>query len=130
LSVGGQFVTLHDEVVFLVTVSGERAGVLRSQVNAQLAPLSQPVPAPEFAFARAAFEYHVFAETQTPSALAASVGWFAAEGNPAYAPGLPSGQYLRTIETLDAQAVARAVRAYLQRPFEVRVSAPGQTGAG
>lgn len=127
LFVNGQFVTLHDPGVLLVTLSGESAGTFQQTVLDAVAGLQTPLDPVAFAGARKAFLYHILSQIQTPAARADNQGWYAAEGNAAYAPGDSSGVYLNAVNSLDPQFVAQTVRAYLQKPVIVRLiqSSPG-----
>jgi predicted Zn-dependent peptidase len=127
LFVNGQFVTLHDPGVLLVTLSGESAGTFQQTVLDAVAGLQTPLDPVAFAGARKAFLYHILSQIQTPAARADNQGWYAAEGNAAYAPGDVSGVYLDAVNSLDPQFVAQTVRAYLQKAVIVRLiqSSPG-----
>jgi len=131
LFVNGQFVTLHDPGVLLVTLSGETAATSQQTVLDAVAAMAQPLDAAAFAQARKAFLYHILSQIQTPLERADNAGWYAAEGNAQYAPGDSSGTYLNAASSLDPQFVAQTVRAYLQRPVIVRLiqSSPGTSTA-
>ncbi len=121
LFVTGQFVTLHDPGVLLVTISGETASSLQQNVLDAVAQMQQPLDAATFARAQKAFVYHILSQIQTPVERADNAGWYAAEGNAQYAPGNASGMYVSTANSLDPQFVAQTVRAYLQHPVIVRL---------
>jgi predicted Zn-dependent peptidase len=128
--VGGQFVTLHDPGVLLVTLSGESAAALQQPVLDAVAAMAQPLDAATFAAARKAFLYHIMSQIQTPMQRADDAGWYAAEGNAPYAPGDPSDTYVNAVNSLDPQFVAQVARMYLQHPAIVRLiqsSAGGTT---
>ncbi len=129
LFVNGQFITLHDPGVLLVTISGETAAAFGQTVLDAVAAMRQPLDAAAFSTARKAFLYHIFSQIQTPVLRADNAGWYAAEGNGQYAPGDAAGTYLNAANSLDPQFVAQTVRAYLQRPVFVRLiqSSPGAT---
>lgn len=126
--VGGQFITLHDPGVLLLTISGAGSDEIRKQVTDAVAAMQQPMDAKAFAAARTAFEYHLFSQTQTPLSRADNFGWYAVEGNSSYAPGSPSGDYLKAVESLDPQSVAQAARMYLRHPAIVQLIATDQKG--
>jgi predicted Zn-dependent peptidase len=119
--VNGQFITLHNPGVLLVTVSGSTASSLRSVVTDAVSGMQKPLSANAFNAARMAFEYHILTQTQTPSSRADNYGWYAAEGNLQYAPGDESSQYFQAAQSLDPGYVADVVRKYLQRPAVVQL---------
>ena len=129
--VTGQFITLHDPGVLVVTVSGETASSLQQNVLGAVAGMQKPLDAAAFARAQKAFVYHILSQIQTPVARADNAGWYAAEGNGLYAPGNDSGQYLAAAASLDPQFVAQAVRTYLAHPVIVHLiqSTPGASSA-
>jgi predicted Zn-dependent peptidase len=120
--VNGQFITLHNPGVLLLTVSGTGATTFRRQVLDAVNALRQPLDAKTFDAARAAFEYHIFSQIQTPLSRADNFGWYAAEGNLGYAPGNDTGTYLKTARSLTADFVAQTVRTYLQQPSIVQLT--------
>ncbi|HEX5274248.1 MAG TPA: hypothetical protein VFW34_03155 [Candidatus Rubrimentiphilum sp.] len=128
---GGQFVTLHDPGVLLVTLSGGSAAALQQPVLDAVSAMAQPLDAATFAKARKVFLYHILSQIQTPMQRADDAGWYAAEGNAQYAPGDPSDTYVNAINSLDPQFVAQVARTYLQRPAVVRLiqSSPGGSTA-
>jgi len=117
--VTGQFVTLHDPGVMLVTIGGGRAKQAEQSVLDALALLAQPMDAHAFEAAREAFLYHVASDTQTPQQQADNLGWYAVEGAPDYAPGIVNGAYVQAARSLDPEYVAQIVRRYLQKPIVV-----------
>ena len=119
--VNGQFITLHNPGILLVTVSGGSSAALRSGVLDGVTGMQQPLDRETFDAARTAFEYHILSQTQTPSSRADNFGWYAAEGNAAYAPGDESLQYLQAAQSLDPGYVAEIVRKYLQHPAIVQL---------
>jgi predicted Zn-dependent peptidase len=121
LFVNGQFVTLHDPGVLLVTLSGQNAATVEPNVLAAITALQQPLDPATFASARRAFLYHILSQIQTPVERADNAGWYAAEGNAQYAPGDASGTYIQAVNSLDPAFVAQTVRAYLQRPAIVHL---------
>ncbi len=129
--VSGQFVTLHDPGVLLVTLSGETASALQQPVLVAVSAMAQPLDAATFSRARKAFLYHIMSQIQTPVQRADNAGWYAAEGNAQYAPGDPSQTYVNAVNSLDPSFVAEVARMYLQHPAIVRLiqSSPGGSTA-
>lgn len=119
----GQFITLHDPGVMLLTVTGTGAADMRQNVLDAVSALQKPMDAKTFAAARAAFVYHILSQIQTPLSRADNFGWYAGEGNLPYAPGSDSGAYLRAAEALDPGFVAQAAQRFLQHPSLVTLSA-------
>jgi predicted Zn-dependent peptidase len=117
----GQFVTMHDPGVLLVTLSGQSAAASQQTVLDAISALQEPLDAASFAAARQAFLYHIMSQTQTPLQRADNAGWYAAEGNAQYAPGDASGTYVQAAGSLDPQFIAQVARKYLQRPVVVRL---------
>jgi predicted Zn-dependent peptidase len=122
--VAGQFVTLHDPGVMIVTMGGDDQSKAERAVLDRLSAMTRPLDAGTFAAAREAFLYHLASDTQTPQSLADNLGWYAVEGNPSYAPGDASEEYQRTARSLDPQYVADAVRRYLSQPVSVKLLVP------
>ncbi|HET9393156.1 MAG TPA: hypothetical protein VFO29_06540 [Candidatus Rubrimentiphilum sp.] len=129
--VTGQFITLHDPGVLLVTVSGDTASSVQQNILDAVSGMTKPLDAAVFARAQKAFVYHILSQIQTPVARADNAGWYAAEGNAQYAPGNDSGAYLAAAASLDPQFVAQAVRTYLAHPVIVHLiqSTPGTSSA-
>ncbi|MGC1381937.1 MAG: hypothetical protein WA814_13055 [Candidatus Baltobacteraceae bacterium] len=126
----GQFVTLHDPGVMLVTIGGEHGRQVEQSVLSALGALRQPMDQPTFDAAREAFLYHVASDTQTPQERADNFGWYTVEGGQDYAPGIVNGSYERTARSLDPQYVAEIVRRYLQNPVVVDlIAAAPQKGS-
>lgn len=121
-SVSGQFITLHDPGVMLVTIGGSGADAARARVGTEITALEQPLSASAFAAAREAFLYHLAADTQLPIQQADNLGWYAAEGNAAYAPSDQRSTYWQVARDLDPQFVASVVRRYLAKPVVVRLN--------
>jgi len=115
----GQFVTLHDPGIMLVTIGGGREKQIEQSVLDALSTLAQPLDARTFAAAREAFLYHVASDTQTPQQRADNLGWYTVEGDQAYAPGIVDGAYVHAARSLDPDYVALAVRRYLGKPVVV-----------
>lgn len=115
----GQFITLHDPGVMLVTIGGDHEKQAEQRVLQALTALQQPMDRQTFESAREAFLYHVAADTQTPQQRADNLGWYTVEGNLEYAPGIGAGSYEQTARSLDPQYVADVVRRYLGKPVVV-----------
>jgi predicted Zn-dependent peptidase len=119
----GQFITLHDPGVMVVTIGGSHEKQTEQHVLDALQALDQPMDARTFAAAREAFLYHVAADTQTPQERADNLGWYSVEGDVQYAPGIVNGNYERVARALDPQYVAEVVRRYLRNPVVVNLTA-------
>ncbi len=119
----GQFVTLHNPGVLVVTLAGKDAAKAQQRIIDAVTLIQRPMDRATFEEARRAFLYHIFADVQTPAQRADNFGWYAAEGNAAYAPGDASGAYVRAAESLDPDFVAATARKYLEHPAIVRVIA-------
>ena len=119
--VSGQFVTLNDPGVMLVTISGDDTKTAKQRVIDELQKLDRPLDAKTFAAAREAFLYHIASDTQTPQGQADNLGWYSAEGNASYAPGDTGGQYVNAARSLDPQYVAGIVQRYLKEPVVVNL---------
>jgi predicted Zn-dependent peptidase len=115
----GQFITLHDPGVMVVTIGGSHEKQTEKNVMDALEALQQPMDAQAFNAAREAFLYHVAADTQTPQERADNLGWYTVEGNLEYAPGIAHGNYEQAARALDPQYVAEVVRHYLRKPVVV-----------
>jgi len=115
----GQFITLHDPGVMVVTIGGDRESGVRDRVLAAIAAMQQPMNPQTFDGAREAFLYHVASDTQTPQERSDNLGWYGAEGNLSYAPGMLDGSYAESVRALDPAYVAGVVRRYLQAPVLV-----------
>lgn len=126
--VNGQFITLHNPGVLLLTISGASSDAIRKQVSDAVTAMAQPMDRTAFSAARMAFEYHLFSQMQTPMSRADNFGWYTVEGNPAYAPGGASGDYVKAIESLDPGYVAQIVRTYLQHPAVVQLISSDRKG--
>ncbi|MBV8198666.1 MAG: insulinase family protein, partial [Candidatus Eremiobacteraeota bacterium] len=109
----GQFITLHDPGVMIVTIGGAAEKQIEQQILDGLDRLRQPLDARTFAAAREAFLYHVASDTQTPQQRADNFGWYSVEGDLDYAPGIPDGKYEQFARALDPAYVADVVRRYL-----------------
>jgi predicted Zn-dependent peptidase len=115
----GQFITLHDPGVMVVTIGGAHEKQAEQRVLQALTDLQQPMDRQSFEAAREAFLYHVAADTQTPQERADNLGWYTVEGNLGYAPGIVNGSYEQAARSLDPQYVADIVRKYLGKPIVV-----------
>jgi predicted Zn-dependent peptidase len=118
--VSGQFITLHNPGVMLVTIAGDDADAARTRVLAAISALEQPLDGATFEAARQAFLYHVASDSQTPQAMADNLGWYAAQGNAPYAPGDASQTYVRYANELEPAYVASVVQRYLRSAVIVR----------
>lgn len=115
VTVTGKFVTYRNPGVFLVTISGDDAATALPIVERAVTDARRPMAPAAFASARAGFVYRLLSEMETPSELADTFGWYAVEGNPAYAPaeaGLHS-RYFGIAGKLTPAGVAQAVAHYL-----------------
>lgn len=117
----GQFITLHDPGVMVVTIGGDNAEQVRDRVLAALSAMRTPMDAQTFNAAREAFLYHVASDTQTPQERADNLGWYGVEGNLPYAPGIVDGTYARAARELDPAYVAEVVKRYLTTPVVVKM---------
>ena len=72
----GQFITLHDPGVMVVTIGGSNEKQTEKRVLEALGALQQPLDAQTFNAAREAFLYHVATDTQTPQERADNLGWY------------------------------------------------------
>jgi predicted Zn-dependent peptidase len=115
----GQFITLHNPGVMVVTIGGTNEKQVEQRVLEALQTLQQPLDRQTFEAAREAFLYHVAADTQTPQQRADNLGWYTVEGNVEYAPGIVNGAYEQMARALDPQYVADVVRRYLAKPVVV-----------
>lgn len=115
----GQFITLHDPGIMVVTIAGSHEKDTEKSVLDALENLQQPLDGQAFNAAREAFLYHVAADTQTPQERADNLGWYSVEGNLDYAPGVVDGKYEDSARALDPQYVAQVVRQYLRHPVIV-----------
>ncbi len=126
----GQFITLHDPGVMVVTIGGDHGKQAEQRVLKALTTMQQPMDRQTFDAAREAFLYHVAADTQTPQERADNFGWYTVEGNLDYAPGSMDGSYQRAARELDPQYVADVVRRYLGKPVVVDlIAAAPQKGS-
>ncbi len=121
--VSGQFITLHDPGVMLVTIGGDKPAQLKQTVLNAVAALATPLDSKTFEAARAAFVYHLAVDTQLPIEQADNLGWYAAEGNASYAPSDPSSSYWQRAKDLDPAYVASVVKQYLSHPVVVDLTA-------
>ncbi len=122
--VSGQFITLHDPGVMLVTIGGDKPAQLKETVLSAVSALATPLDAKTFEAARAAFMYHLAVDTQLPVQQADNLGWYAAEGNPSYAPSDPTSSYWQHAKDLDPAYVASVVKQYLAHPVVIDLTAP------
>jgi len=119
--VNGQFITLRNPGVMLVTIGGSKPAQVETQVLSAVASLRQPLAAASFAAAREAFLYHLAADSQSPTEQADNLGWYSSEGDGAYAPSDATSTYWKAARSLDPQFVASVVKKYLAHPVVVRL---------
>lgn len=117
----GQFITLHDPGVLLITVGGADAKSAQAGILERVRALATPMDPQTFAAAREAFLYHIASDTETSQEQADNLGWYAVEGAPSYAPGDAGGEYEKLARHLDPQYVAQVVARYL-RPAPATVT--------
>ncbi|HET7814445.1 MAG TPA: insulinase family protein [Candidatus Baltobacteraceae bacterium] len=129
VSIGGQFITLHDPGVLVGTLSGSGAPALRPKVLEAVAALTKPMDAKSFEAARNAFLYRILSESQTPAGRADNAGWYAVEGNAQYAPGDESKRYVEIARSLDPSYVASIAAKYLQHPAIVQLLTAPKSGS-
>jgi predicted Zn-dependent peptidase len=117
-TVTGRFVTYHDPGVFLVTITGDEAAAARPIVEQAIAAAATPLSAPAFEAARAGFVYRLLGNLESPAEVADTYGWYAVEGDPAYAPadGGLQGRYFTLAAKLTPASVAQAAARYLAVP--------------
>jgi len=113
--VSGKFVTYHSPGVFLVTLSGDDAAAARPIVERAIAQAATPLSPALFRAARAGFVYRLLGDLETPAEIADTYGWYAVEGDAAYAPaeGGVRGRYFTLASELTPQTVARTAARYL-----------------
>lgn len=119
----GQFITLHNPGVLVVTIGGKNLSAARTAVRLALEAMQQPLDPALFSAAREAFLYHLATDTASPAEEADNLGWYAVEGNAGYAPGLTGGSYVRAARALDPTYVASIAQKYLAHPTIVQLSA-------
>ena len=119
--VNGQFITLHDPGVMLVTIGGSKPAAVETKVLSAIATLQTPLDANAFAAAREAFIFHLASDSQAPTEQADNLGWYAAEGNGTYAPSDSGSTYWKTARSLDPDYVASVVKKYLAHPIVVHL---------
>jgi predicted Zn-dependent peptidase len=121
--ISGQFITLNDPGVMLVTIGGTDAAAIKTRVLAAVQKLTQPLDPKTFAAAREHFLFDLASDTQTPREQADNLGWYAAEGNADYAPTGQNSSYWSTAMSLDPAFVASVVKQYLTHPVVVNLRA-------
>jgi predicted Zn-dependent peptidase len=114
-TIDAQYVTYFDPGVFYIEVTGSQATMARAKIDAALLAMHKPLDEKTFAEAVRQFQYHVMSDVSTPLSLADNFGWYASEGDAAYAPGadLDSGRYITSIRELSPKIVAEVVAKYL-----------------
>jgi predicted Zn-dependent peptidase len=118
----GQFVTLHDPGVMVVTIGGDGLDAAQTNVIDAVKKLEVPLDAATFAAAREAFLFHLASDAQTPMEQSENLGWYSVEGNLGYAPSNAQGEYWKIAQSLDSAYVASIVKRYLDHPVVVRLS--------
>ncbi|HTW83047.1 MAG TPA: insulinase family protein [Candidatus Sulfotelmatobacter sp.] len=115
VSVSGKFVTYHSAGVFLVTLSGDDVPAAVPIVEQTIARAVKPLAPAAFAAAKAGFVYRLLGDMETPGEIADTYGWYAVEGDAAYAPaeGGTAGRYFALADALTPQSVARVAARYL-----------------
>jgi len=119
----GQFITLHNPGVMLVTIAGKNRAAARKIVDESITKMSQPLDARAFAAAKAAFLYHILSDLETPLSQADNFGWYAVEGNAAYAPDSSANHYFSAVQALTPRFVADVAHKYLSNPSVVTLTA-------
>ncbi len=119
--VSGQFITLNDPGVMLVTIGGSKTAGLDARILDEVAKLQQPLDPATFNAAREAFMYHLASDTQTPPEQADNLGWYTSEGNAGYAPSDETSTYWSAARSLDPKYVASVVKKYLAHPVVVHL---------
>jgi len=131
-SIEAQYVTYYDPGVFYIEATGSQAAAARAKVDAAIDAMKAPLDERTFEQARLRFQYHVTSDVSTPLSLADNFGWYASEGDPAYAPGadLDGGRYMGAVRSLTPDYVADIVRKYLGvAPAVAQLTAPAPTAA-
>jgi predicted Zn-dependent peptidase len=117
-NVTGQFITLRDPGVFLITFTSAHSDELRASIELALAGMQQPLGKAAFARALDGFEARISTDVQTATEVSDNLGWYTVEGNPKYAPipGLAQTGYFSVAASLTPAFVAETARKYLARP--------------
>jgi predicted Zn-dependent peptidase len=138
-NLSGQFITLRDPGVFLVTYTSTHSDELRASIERSLADMQKPLDQATFARALDGFTARIATDVQTPVEVSDNLGWYTVEGNPSYAPisGLSASGYFAAAAALTPAFVAETARKYLARPGarvtfvpEPKSPAPKATKAG
>jgi len=124
-----RFVTLQGNGVFTIFGVGTDPKKMESVLLDDLVRLRTPLSRPRFDRLLRAFRFHLASAIDVPQGLSDNLGWYAAAGDAAYAPGLPGGQYARSISRLTPQSVAAAVRRYLEDPTTILMTAVAEKSA-
>ena len=118
-----RFVTLQGAGVFTIFGVGKDPKKMESALLADVARLRSPLSQRRFDRLLRAFQFHIASSIDVPQGLADNLGWYAAAGDAAYAPGLPGGEYARSIARLTPEGVAAVVRRYLEHPTTILMAA-------
>jgi predicted Zn-dependent peptidase len=112
----GQFVTLHDPGIFLVSIGGKHIDEGSALAQKALTAMQTPLDRAAFETAINAFVYHIASDLQSAQEIADNHGWYAVQGNAAYAP-MPSGAggaYIKSVQALTPEFVAHVASTYLK----------------
>lgn len=117
-NVSGQFITLHDPGVFLVTFTSTHSDEVRATIERALAGMQKPLDRATFARALDGFTARITTDVQTAAEVSDNLGWYTVEGNPSYAPisGLAQAGYFAAAASLTPGFIAETARKYLGRP--------------
>jgi predicted Zn-dependent peptidase len=124
----GNFVTYHDPGVFIITATGGDIETARGVLDQALSQLHKPLDPQTFERARRHFLLRVLMDQEFPAGASDTLGWYAVEGNPAYAPSANTraGRYFQSIAGLTPEFVAQTVTSYLDRPGVRLTVKPGE----
>ena len=118
--VAGQFITLHDPGVMVVTIGGDHEKQTEQRVLEALATLQQPMDRADVRRRSRSISLsrrHRHADAARARRQSRLV--YASKATCQYAPGIASGSYERAARALDPQYVADVVRRYLRKPVVV-----------
>ncbi len=121
LALNGRFVTYHEPGVVMVTASGTGAAAARPTILAAIEAAKTPLAPDVFRAARLAFLGRILDDLSSPVSVADTLGWYAVEGNAAYAPGNggAAGVYFTNANALTPEFVAATARKYFAAPGAV-----------
>jgi hypothetical protein len=130
----GQFITLQDPGILFAGVWGagldrqRAATTIRAEVQRVV---DAEIPGPEFAQAVIAFRAHLLHDMDGPQPLADNVGWYFAQGAPAYTPAelmSGTGDYDAAAKSLTPAFVHATARRYLSSDPAL-VTSPDSAGS-